>query len=126
MDYQKQILGFKLYGFVLMPDHFHCILHPAEEAHVSEILKHLKGNFARKYNLIAGTEGHVWQRRSYLKGIRDLVHLVRELDYCHNKPVRAKLVEHSRDYAYSSYHHYQGNAYRGIIDRFDGGSPMPI
>lgn len=126
MDYQKQILRFRLHGFVLMPEHFHGIVHPSNEVGISEILKHLKGNFARKYNLIIGAEGHVWQRRFHLKGIRDPSHLLSELAYCHNNPVRAGLVRHPGDYEYSSYRYYYGNAYRGMIDRFDGGTPMPL
>jgi putative transposase len=125
LDYQKQIFGFKLYGFVIMPDHFHCLLQPLRGTSISAIMKYLKGNFARKYNLINTTEGHVWQRKFYLKGIRGISHLLRELEYCHNNPVRAGLVTTPGEYAFSSYQYYYGNAYRGMIDRFDGGSSMP-
>ncbi len=125
MDYQKQIFGFRLYGFVIMPDHVHCLIQPLNGIGISTIMKYLKGNFARKYNLIANAKGHVWQRKFYLRGIRGVPQLLRELEYCHNNPVRAELVTSPAEYAFSSYHYYHGNAYRGMIDRFDGGSSIP-
>ncbi|MCX7996129.1 MAG: transposase, partial [candidate division WOR-3 bacterium] len=48
--YHRYILDFKLFGYVVMPDHFHILVQPSERYDLPKIMKHIKGNFARKYN----------------------------------------------------------------------------
>lgn len=117
-EYQKYILAFKLFGFIIMPDHIHCLILPSEDSDISVIMKHLKGNFARKYNWIHATYGSLWQRRYYDTGIRGMLQMVSTLNYIHNNPVRAGLVTSPKDYRFSSYQYYYGNSYRGLIDQW--------
>jgi len=58
LEYHKYIYSFRLYGFVIMPDHFHCVFQPGPDAAISKIIQHVKGNFARKYNLTRFS--HFW------------------------------------------------------------------
>jgi putative transposase len=48
--YHKYILEFNLFGYVIMPDHFHILIQPSERYSLAQIMKYIKGNFARKYN----------------------------------------------------------------------------
>ncbi len=48
--YHKFILNFSLFGYVIMPDHFHLLLQLDDKYPLSIIMKGIKGNFARKYN----------------------------------------------------------------------------
>jgi len=106
MEYFKLILDYRLYGFCIMPDHLHLIIHPFGKYDFSYIMKMLKGSFARKLNKINDKEGKIWQRKFYDKCISDSYELVRELEYMHNNPVKANLVSSPEEYPYSSYNHY--------------------
>ncbi|MEJ2744556.1 MAG: transposase [bacterium] len=116
IGYYKLILSFKLYGFVIMPDHIHCIIQPQSDMTVSKIMNYIKGNFARKYNWMKDRDGGLWQKRFYDRGLRGMIQLSRELDYVHNNPVRAGLVNVPGEYEFSSYTYYFGNGYRDLID----------
>ncbi|HLC89351.1 MAG TPA: transposase [Patescibacteria group bacterium] len=41
---------FKLYGYVIIPDHVHLLIMPAEQNNISDAIRHIKGRFARLYN----------------------------------------------------------------------------
>jgi putative transposase len=116
LEYHKCIFSFKIYGFVIMPDHFHCLIQPASGGSISKIMNHIKGNFSRKYNLMVKREGALWQRRFYDTAIRGEMQLINELVYMHWNPVRAGLVTQPADYEFSSYHYYHGDSYADLIE----------
>ena len=130
--YHKYILEFNLFGYVIMPDHFHILLQPSERYDLPQIMKYIKGNFARKYNEwhspdISDTPGRaeliphykrvkdavvsyipVWQRGYYETVMRDEKDIINRLNYMHNNPVRKGLVETPDQYEFSSFHQYYG------------------
>lgn len=106
IEYFKLILDYRLYGFCIMPEHLHLIIHPFGKYNFSYIMKMLKGSFARKLNKINGREGKIWQKGFFDECITDSLQLIRKLEYLHNNPVKANLVNSPEEYAYSSYNHY--------------------
>ncbi len=67
----KVELSFRVYGYVIMPDHVHLILHPISVAGLSEIMKRVKGRFARRYNKNIRGIGTVWQHSFFDRGLRN-------------------------------------------------------
>lgn len=116
LEYYKLILSFKLYCFVIMPEHIHCLIQPLNAVSISKIMNYIKGNFSRKYNSMTNREGRLWQRRFYECGIRGMGHLFTEMNYIHYNPVRAGLVISPGDYEFSSYNRYITGAYRDLVD----------
>lgn len=106
IEYFKLILDYKLYGFCIMPEHLHLIIHPFGKYNFSYIMQMIKGSFARKLNKINDTTGKIWQRRFYDECILNNIELINKLEYMHNNPVRANLVTAPEEYYYSSYNHY--------------------
>lgn len=121
--YHRYILEFKLFGYVIMPDHFHFLIQPSEKYSLPQIMKFIKGNFARKYNewygrrqLIAAYKSAekgilykpVWQEGYYETLMRDEKDVINRLNYMHNNPVRKGLVKSPDEYEFSSYHQYYG------------------
>ena len=49
----KNKYGFKLYGYVIMPDHIHLLIEPAENDSISNVIHKIKGNFAYRCLIIA-------------------------------------------------------------------------
>jgi len=106
IEYFKLMLDYKLYGFCIMPDHLHLIIHPCGRYDFSYIMKMIKGSFSRKLNKINDKEGQIWQKGFYDKCITDSLQLILSLEYMHNNPVKAGLVTSPEEYLYSSYNHY--------------------
>ncbi|MDP8258797.1 MAG: transposase [Candidatus Aadella gelida] len=104
-----------------MPTHLHFILQTTGEYDHSHIMKMIKGNFARKYNMIHSREGKVWQAGFYDEGLRDMNMLLQKIEYIHNNPVKSKIVLSSDQYRFSSYAFYHSKDYKGIpeIDIFE-------
>jgi len=44
---------FKLYGYVIIPDHAHLLIEPNDRNTISDVMRHIKGRFARRYNQVA-------------------------------------------------------------------------
>jgi REP element-mobilizing transposase RayT len=54
----KLTRNFKLYGFVIIPDHVHMIIHPAEGDTISKVMHFLKRHMSRDANIMMGfTDG---------------------------------------------------------------------
>jgi putative transposase len=95
--YRSQGL-YKLYAFVVMPDHVHLLLTTED---LPRAMKHIRGGFS--YKLASSWE--VWQ-----KGYADHLILNREefesrKGYIHQNPVREHLVNSAENYPYSSAFH---------------------
>ncbi len=104
--YYKFSCDFNVYGFVVMPDHFHMIIQPYGDVMLSEIVKRIKAGFSRYYNKINKTQGSVWQKSFYDRGIRNKTMLEEILVYMHNNPHRKGLVDDISKYSYSSFNYY--------------------
>lgn len=61
---------------------------------------------ARKLNKMNGEEGKIWQKGFYDECILDALTLIKKLEYIHNNPMKAGLVNSPEEYPYSSYNHY--------------------
>ncbi|MDI6604550.1 MAG: transposase [Thermoanaerobacteraceae bacterium] len=116
MQFYKYYLDYKIYAFVIMPDHFHAIIQPGEEFNISVIMNKIKGNFGNKYNKIMGREGKLWQSRFYDEGIRESKELQNKIEYIHNNPVRAGIVKTPGEYEFSSYNYYYDKVNNYLVD----------
>ncbi|HLY60846.1 MAG TPA: transposase [Terriglobia bacterium] len=123
-------LGFKIVGYVLMPEHFHLLIWPSIEPNPSQImqklevrtalfvLKNLKENVSipwcrrmlTRVSLPPAVHHHahfrVWQRGGYDLNIWSPKKRLEKLNYMHNNPVARKLVEKPGDWPWSSWRFY--------------------
>ena len=106
IEYFKLILDYRLYGYCIMPEHLHLLIHPFGKYNFSYIMQMIKGSFASKINKINNSTGKIWQKAFYDECILDSVQLINKLEYMHNNPVRANLVTSPEEHACSSYNHY--------------------
>ncbi len=129
----RRELGFKIVGYVLMPEHFHALIWPAREADPSQImqkledrtalfvLKNLKENLTypwcrrmlARVTLPPTVHHHahfrVWQRRGYDMNIWSPKKREEKLNYMHNNPVKRGLVKQPGDWPWSSWRYYFWN-----------------
>jgi putative transposase len=126
LNFYRYKQGFKLLGYVIMPDHLHLIVWPFGSTTVSEIMRDYKKFTSTRIIHQAELEGieewiaafqraghetgrsakKVWQDSFWDMNIYSEHILRQKLNYLHRNPVRAGLVENPEDYMYSSYRNY--------------------
>ena len=92
----------RLLAFCLMPNHFHLALWPRHDGELSDYLMWLLTAQVRRYHQHYHSSGHIWQGRFKAFPIQEDEHLLAILRYIERNPVRANLVEHAREWAWSS------------------------
>jgi putative transposase len=107
IDKVKSETRFDLVAWVILPDHFHMIVHP-ETTNISLLMRKIKLSFSSKYRkLLKMASGQVWQNRFWDHVIRNQDDMNRHLDYIHFNPVKHNLVSRPFNYQYSSIHDYR-------------------
>ena len=111
--------GFSIYAYIIMPDHLHAItdstLKPSKVLQYingiisRRVIDHLKegGHNAslRKLQRESGSRGHkysLWEHHTNVMPIFSEDMLMQKVNYIHQNPVAAALVERVEDYQWSS------------------------
>jgi putative transposase len=87
-----------LHEFVIMPDHVHALLTPAPEISLERAIQFIKGGFSYRLK----SHPPVWQASFTNHHVRDSLDYEHHCAYIQMNPVRARLVEKSENYPYSS------------------------
>lgn len=82
---------YDLLSTVVMPDHVHLLIAPADGHTLSRIMKGIKGVSARKINDSRNSTGRIWQDESLDRIVRDDGELLEKLQYMLHNPVKAGL-----------------------------------
>jgi putative transposase len=121
--------GFSLVGYVVMPDHIHLLISEPVKGTPSTVIQVLKQRVSRRLrrkrrapvaqlNLLFATSDdslpRFWQRRFYDFNVWSLKKRVEKLHYMHMNPLKRKLVDHPRDWPWSSFFFYS-NLKQGLI-----------
>jgi putative DNA methylase len=98
---QNELKFYKLYSYVIMPNHVHILLQP--DVPLARITKSLKGYTAREANLMLSRTGRpFWQYESYDHWVRNERELHKITAYIENNPVSAGFVNRPEDWRWSS------------------------
>jgi len=119
----KERFNFFLYGFVFMDNHIHLIIETNEKHNISRIMQSILLSYSRKYQVLHGYVGHLWQGRFHSIPILKNRYIIELVDYIHHNPVRAKMVSQAIDYVWSSARFYEKSENQKIdevpqIDRY--------
>ena len=98
--------GFKLYGYVLFPDHLHLCLEPSETASVSAIMHALSSRYTKYFNRRHRHAGPLFQERFKSTLIEKAPSLHRLTAYLHLYPLRMGAVADLMEYRWTSYAEY--------------------
>ena len=111
----KRKFSYKIDAIVIMPDHLHMVITPADCTEYPKIIGYIKAYFSRHcdekyYN--GQTQSHsryvnrykaVWQKRYYEHTIRDEKDMFEKITYMQNNPLKHGLVDNIKDWEYSSF-----------------------
>ncbi len=110
----NEIMDFKIYGYVLMDNHYHIIIKCYEDG-ISRIMHKINNDFSKYFNCSNHRSGHVFQER--FKGIlvKDDKYLLSLLRYVHQNPVKANMCNRVSDYKWSSDYLYRNNKQKQFV-----------
>ena len=125
---------FDILGYVIMPDHVHLLLwwdkEKKPELNVSKVMQGIKAGSARRIIDLMKHKGseqvlrptqieydgskshkrnlryHIWQPGFYDFNVHNEEKLLEKLNYMHNNPVKAGLVQSPSDYRWSSHNEH--------------------
>ncbi|MDR1400150.1 MAG: transposase [Treponema sp.] len=97
---------FQLLNFCIMDNHIHLIIKPGKGQSLSKIMQWIKGNFARYWNKVHHTEGHLWGERFFSKIIENVAQFFRVFKYIDDNPVAAQMVPKAEDWEFGGLYHH--------------------
>lgn len=109
LQFYRERIHFSIFGYVILPDHFHAIIQVPEDKSISTIMRGIKRSSAFQINQNLNRRGPVWQAGYYEHVIRSTRDLKARLDYIHKNPLKTGVVKELEKYKYSSYRSYYFN-----------------
>lgn len=125
IDQARRNKQFRLLAYVIMPEHVHLVIQPGEATNVGttigelkrlaaidlhQILANRKSAYLPRLTVIRNRTPRFvfWQRRCYDHNCRTQEALWEKVNYCHNNPVKRKLVAAPDEWKWSSSRWYVG------------------
>ncbi len=102
----KEISGFKLHAFCLMPNHIHFLIEPTEEP-LNMIFKRIGTRYAVWYNRKYQRAGHLFQDRFRSENVETDQYYMTVLRYILQNPMKAGIEKRPGSYRWSSYLAYE-------------------
>ena len=105
LQQSKEKSRFELYGYCLMGNHVHLLLHEGKES-VSLTMQRMCSSFAYWYNWKYDRIGHLFQERYKSEVVESETYLITVLRYIHQNPIKAGITNSVEQHKWSSYHEY--------------------
>jgi len=97
--------GVPLYNYCLMTNHVHLLFRVKADDLLSQFMHRLANTFAKRFNVIRGRKGHLWEGRFRSTVVHASSYFLRCMAYIDLNPVRAGIVKEPGDYQWASYRH---------------------
>ena len=105
-EYRRKF-GFKLYAYVLFPDHLNLCLEPMNGTTISSIMHALSSRYTKYFNRRHRHAGHLFQERFKSTLLEKAPSLLRLTAFLHLYPLRMGAVTDLTQYRWTSYAAYQ-------------------
>lgn len=118
----------RLHAFVVMSHHIHLLVTPSEAASIAQLMQKVKRNAAKLISPMLNAhenqqlqaQNGLNQRNFWMRSFRAVIVETEEiffqkLNYIHQNPVRANLVEEPAEYPWSSARLYQAELQDGFF-----------
>ena len=93
-----------LHAYVLMTNHVHLLITPHSETALAKVMQMLGRYYVQYFNYTYDRSGTLWEGRYKATLLDSEQYLLSCMRYIELNPIRADMVEHPRDYPWSSYH----------------------
>jgi putative transposase len=97
----REKMRFKIFAYVVMPDHMHLMLEPAAHT-LTSVMREFKSKTALLLNQGRQTKGPLWQTRFFDFICRRVRDFSEKVEYIHQNPVSTGLVKLPEEWPWSS------------------------
>ena len=101
--YIDEMKKLKLISYCVMDNHAHILIYTENIEEVSMLMRKINTGYAIYYNKNEERVGYVFANRYYSQSIKDETHLLTCIQYIHQNPVKARLVNLPIEYKFSSF-----------------------
>jgi putative transposase len=112
MKEAQEKFNMRILAYVLMPNHWHILLHPVSDGDLALFMGWLSNTHTRRYHVKTKTVGggHLYQGRYKSFLVQDDRYVLTVLKYIERNPVRAKLAKFPETWRWgSAYRRMNGN-----------------
>ena len=103
----RDICGFQLYAWCLMPNHVHLLIGESPQGEtISQIMKRIGAKYVYWYNLRYERIGPLFQDRFKSEAVKDDAYFLTVLRYIHRNPLKGGIAAELSFYPHSSYASY--------------------
>jgi REP element-mobilizing transposase RayT len=106
LEHYREKFGFKLLAYCLMDNHVHLAIETGDEP-LSRIMAGLQSSYTQGFNRRHGRVGHLFKGRYKAYVVDKDAYLLGLVRYIHENPRKAKLVERTWEYPWSSDRFYR-------------------
>lgn len=92
-----------VHAYVWMTNHIHLLATPSREDSISKVFQSVGRKYVQYFNYAYQRSGTLWEGRYRATVVDSEQYLLTVMRYIELNPVRADMVAHPRDYAWSSY-----------------------
>jgi putative transposase len=110
--------GCAVHAYVLMTNHVHLLVTPAEAGAVGAMMQDIGRRYVRIINSIHGRTGTLWEGRFKASLIDSEYYLLTCHRYIECNPVRAHMVPYAAAYPWSSHVHYMGSRVDRLVTAY--------
>lgn len=109
LEQARQRYRFVIFGYVVMPEHFHLLISEPEVGDPSVVMKVVKERFTKRLHRTETRTSPIWQKRFYDFNVSNPKKYIEKLRYLHRNPVKRGLSAAPEDWKWSSYRAYAFN-----------------
>ena len=107
--------GLTIHAYVFMTNHIHLLASPASEESIPRTLQSLGRRYVQYFNYRYQRTGTLWEGRYRATIVEAETYLFECMRYIELNPVRADMVRHPSEHAWSSYRHNAGLAVDALV-----------
>lgn len=100
-NYKKEF-NYKIYHWVIMPNHYHLVLEIEQPENISRLMAGLARAYTHYYHREYLTAGFLWQGRFKLQPVQKEKYLIACGRYIERNPIKANIAVNAADYPYGS------------------------
>ena len=110
--------GLCVFNYIITSNHIHLLVRDRGHGEISKSMQLIAGRTAQEYNRRKHRNGAYWEDRYHATAVETDTHLLRCMVYIDLNMVRAGVIKHPADWAWSGYHEIQSppGRYR-VIDQ---------
>ena len=106
LEKYREEYGFKLFAYVLLPQHLHLLIEPPQEVEISDIMHSLNTAYSKYFNSYYNRRGHLFRERFKTCLVEKDIYMADVIEHIHKNPVRLRITDSAADYPYSSAYLY--------------------